>query len=150
MFRHIHQLRVRYSESDQMGTFYNSRLLEWMEVGRSEWIRAAGSSYAEWEERGVMAPIVEANLKFKGRAGYDDLLEIETVCSREGRARIRFESKVVLAEDQRPVAEGHTIHALTDPTGKPIRIPDWIEKLLECGGNHRATPLSAVDRQNDS
>ena len=130
MFRHVHQLRVRYSESDRMGTFYNSRLLEWMEVGRSELIRATGSTYAEWEERGVMAPIVEANLKFKGRAGYDDLLEIETVCSREGRARLRFESRVVLAETGRPVAEGHTIHALVDPTGKPIRIPEWIAEAL--------------------
>ena len=130
MFRHTHQLRVRYSESDRMGTFYNSRLLEWMEVGRSELIRATGSTYAEWEERGVMAPIVEANLKFKGRAGYDDLLEIETACSREGRARLRFESKIVLAETGRPVAEGHTIHALVDPTGKPIRIPEWIAEAL--------------------
>ncbi len=130
MFRHTHQLRVRYSESDRMGTFYNSRLLEWMEVGRSELIRAAGSTYAEWEERGVMAPIVEANLKFKGRAGYDDLLKIETSCSREGRARLRFESKLVMAETGRPVAEGYTIHALTNPAGKPVRIPEWIDDLL--------------------
>lgn len=130
MFRHVYQLRVRYSESDRMGTFYNSRLLEWMEVGRSELIRAMGSTYAEWEERGVMAPIVEANLKFKGRAGYDDVLEIETSFSREGRARLRFESKLTLAENGQPVAEGYTIHALTDPSGKPIRIPDWIDDLL--------------------
>ena len=82
MFKHTYQLRVRYSESDRMGTVYNSRLLEWMEVGRSEWIRAAGESYAEWEKLGVMAPIVEAHLKFRGRAGYDDLLEIETTCLR--------------------------------------------------------------------
>ena len=144
MFSHTHQLRVRYSESDRMGTFYNSRLLEWMEVGRSELLRAVGSTYVEWEARGVMAPIVEASLKFKGRAEYDDLLEIKTVCSREGRARLRFESTLVLAENGRPVAEGVTIHALTDPAGKPIRIPDWIkENILECGGNQRATPLSA-------
>ena len=113
-----------------MGTFYNSRLLEWMEVGRSELIRATGSAYAEWEEHGVMAPIVEANLKVKGRAGYDDLLQIETSCSREGRARLRFESKLTLAENGRPVAEGYTIHALTNPAGKPIRIPEWIDELL--------------------
>ena len=130
MFSHTHQLRVRYSESDRMGTFYNSRLLEWMEVGRSELIRATGSSYADWEERGVMAPIVEANLKFKGRAGYDDLLEIKTSCIREGHARLRFESKLSLVENGRPVAEGYTIHALTDPSGKPMRIPEWIDGLL--------------------
>lgn len=130
MFSHTHQLRVRYSESDRMGTFYNSRLLEWMEVGRSELIRAMGSSYAEWERRGVMAPLVEASLKFKGRAGYDDLLEIETRCLREGRARLRFESSLKHADSGKPVAEGYTIHALTDPDGKPIRVPEWINGLL--------------------
>ena len=34
------QLRVRYSETDQMGTFYNSRALEWFECGRTELMRA--------------------------------------------------------------------------------------------------------------
>ena len=29
------QFRVRYSETDQMGTFYNSRALEWFECGRT-------------------------------------------------------------------------------------------------------------------
>lgn len=146
MFRHTHQLRVRYSESDRMGTFYNSRLLEWMEVGRSELIRAMDGSYAEWENHGVMAPIVEADLEFKGRAGYDDMLEIETTCSRESRVRLRFESRVFLADSRKPVAEGYTIHALTDPHGKPMRIPEWIEKLLECG---TSVPPSSADREND-
>ena len=133
MVKHIHQLRVRYSESDRMGTFYNSRLLEWMEVGRSELIRSMGSSYVAWEERGVMAPIVEAQLKFKSRAGYDDLLEIETVCQREGRAKLRFDSTVSMADDGRLVAEGCTIHALIDAQGKPIRFPEWLKDLLNRG-----------------
>ena len=127
-------MRVRYSESDRMGTFYNSRLLEWMEVGRSELTRAAGMPYVEWEKRGIMAPIVEANLKFRGRAGYDDLLMLETVCTREGRARLKFETVIVLAENGQPVAQGFTIHGLTNPEGKPQRIPEWIEEFL-CGGN---------------
>lgn len=130
MFKHVHQIRVRYSESDQLGSYYNSRLLEWMEVARSELTRAAGCPYAEWERRGVLAPIVEATLKFKGRAGYDDLLEIETVCRREGRARMRFASIVTRVENGRLVAVGHTVHALTDMDGKPIRIPQWVEDLF--------------------
>jgi acyl-CoA thioester hydrolase len=113
-----------------MGTFYNSRLLEWMEVGRTELIRAMGCPYSEWEARGVMAPIVEAGLQFRGRAGYDDLLRIETCCSKAGRVRLRFDSKIVLAETGGVVAEGFTIHALVNAKGKPLRIPDWIEDLL--------------------
>lgn len=130
VFRHTHQLRVRYSESDRMGTFYNSRLLEWMEVGRSELTRAAGKPYAQWEAEGVMAPIIESHLKFTGRAGYDDLLNLETTCTREGRARVRFETVITQAGTGRPVAEGWTIHALTTPEGKPIRIPEWFENFL--------------------
>jgi acyl-CoA thioester hydrolase len=131
MIKHCHQIRVRYSESDRMGTYYNSRLLEWMEVGRSELMRAAGVPYAEWESRGIMAPIVESHLKFKGRAGYDDLLAMETVCTQEGRARVRFESIVTQAADGAPVAEGWTLHALTDPNGKPLRPPAWVKEFLE-------------------
>lgn len=114
-----------------MGTYYNSRLLEWMEVGRSELMRAHGRPYPEWEAEGVMAPIVESHLKFKGRAGYDDLLNIETVCTKEGRARLKFESTVTQASNGSFVAEGWTIHALTDPAGKPIRHPEWVEEFLE-------------------
>jgi acyl-CoA thioester hydrolase len=130
MIKHCHQIRVRYSESDRMGTYYNSRLLEWMEVGRSELMRAAGVPYVEWEAQGVMAPLLESHLRFRGRAGYDDLLDMETVCTKEGRARIRFSAVVTQAETGAPVAEGYTVHVLTDPGGKPLRIPDWVEDFL--------------------
>jgi acyl-CoA thioester hydrolase len=113
-----------------MGTFYNSRLLEWMEVARSELTRAAGIPYAEWEKRGIMAPIIESHLKFRGRAGYDDQLIMHTLCSREGRARLRFETTVSLLDTGAPVADGYTIHALTTEAGKPVRIPEWIDSLL--------------------
>ena len=46
------QLRVRYSETDQMGTFYNSRALEWFECGRSELMRRKlGMSYPSFSRR---------------------------------------------------------------------------------------------------
>ena len=77
--QNVLQLRVRYSETDQMGTFYNSRALEWFECGRTELMRRRlGLSYAELEAKGVFLPLVEAHLEFQGGARYDDLLEIAT------------------------------------------------------------------------
>ena len=73
---HTIQFRVRYSETDQMQTFYNSRALEWFEVGRTELSRALGVPYSEWERRGILMPLVEARVFFRGRARYDDLLEM--------------------------------------------------------------------------
>src|SRR5262249_2896207 len=34
------QLRVRYSETDQMGIVYHAHYLVWFEIGRTEWCRA--------------------------------------------------------------------------------------------------------------
>ena len=58
LFEHVLTLRIRYSETDQMGTFYNSRPLEWFECGRTELLRALGLPYAELEGRGVLLPFL--------------------------------------------------------------------------------------------
>src|ERR1019366_7492616 len=93
------QLRVRYSETDQMGTFYNSRALEWFECGRTELMRRKlGMSYAALEARGVFLPLVEAHLEFLGGARYDDLLEIASTVDLSGRAKLRFEVQIHNAE----------------------------------------------------
>lgn len=130
LFEHEITLRVRYSETDQMGTFYNSRPLEWFECGRTELLRALGMSYAEMEARGVFLPLVEAHVEYLGRARYDDLLRMRTAVRFMGRARVRLQNHIVLADTGREVVRGYTVHAFTDATGKPIRPPAWFLALL--------------------
>lgn len=124
-------LRIRYSETDQMGTFYNSRALEWFECGRTELLRQLGIPYASMEDQGLRLPLVEAHVEYLGRAKYDDEIRLETTAEMSGRARVRFEIKITHASSPGgPIAKGWTIHAVTDPDGKCIRPPAWLlEKL---------------------
>ena len=125
------QLRVRYSETDQMGTFYNSRALEWFECGRTELMRHRfGMSYAVLEARGVFLPLVEAHLEFEGRARYDDLLEMASSVEMSGRARLRFDVEISNAESRKAVVRGYTVHAFTGRQGKPIRPPGWFMEMM--------------------
>jgi acyl-CoA thioester hydrolase len=124
-FSHTVQFRVRYSETDQMGTIYNSRPLEWFEVGRTELLRTIGLPYTEMETRDAFLPLVESHVEYLGRARYDDLLEMTTSMKLEGRARLRSEVMIRFAADGRPVARGHTVHAFTNAAGKAIRPPKW-------------------------
>ncbi len=126
---HTHQFRVRYSETDQMGTFYNSRPLEWFECGRTELLRHLGLPYALMEERGLFLPVVEAHVKLEGRARYDDLLAMTTSLSWVGRARCRCDNHIVQANGGKPVAQGYTVHAFANREGRPIRPPPW---FVEC------------------
>lgn len=127
---HTHYLRVRYSETDQMGNYYNSRALEWFECARSELCRATGTPYTEWERRGVMVPLVEAHVEYQGKAQYDDRLKLSVVLSMPSRLRIRFDVRVEQADSGAAVCRGYTVHAITDPSGRPIRPPDWLRELL--------------------
>lgn len=132
-FRHTLTLRVRYSETDQMGTYYNSRVLEWFECARTELLRALGLPYAEMEQRGALLPLVEAHVEYQGRARYDDLLRLTIWAAPEGRARLRCTVEIVQADSGKPVARGWTIHVFTDPRGRPIRPPDWFLRQWEQG-----------------
>jgi acyl-CoA thioester hydrolase len=123
---HTLQLRVRYSETDQMGTVYNSRPLEWFECGRTELLRHLGLPYAELESKGIFLPLIESHVLYLGRARYDDLLEMATVLTIEGRVRLRCSVEVVQAESRKPIVRGYTVHVFTDSAGKPIRPPGWI------------------------
>ncbi|KPK80643.1 MAG: hypothetical protein AMJ81_11640 [Phycisphaerae bacterium SM23_33] len=123
--------RVRYSDTDQMGTFSSDRALDWFEHGRTELLRQVGLPYAEVEKRGVFLPVAEAHVKYLGRARYDDLLEVTTTAAMVGKARLRCEVRIVHAEGRTPVAEGWTIHAFVDSAGRPIRPPDWFVQTLE-------------------
>ena len=126
------QLRVRYSETDQMGTFYNSRALEWFECGRTELMRRnLGMSYAALEAKDVFLPLVEAHLEFPGGARYDDLLDVATTVEFSGRAKLRFEVLITQHSNGKPVVRGYTVHAFMDAQGKPIRPPAWFVELLQ-------------------
>lgn len=126
------QLRVRYSETDQMGTFYNSRALEWFECARSELMRNRMKlSYAAAEAKGVFLPVVEAHLEFQGGARYDDLLSIASRVDFSGRARLRFDVQITQVETGRPVVRGYTIHAFVDKLAKPMRPPKWFLDLMQ-------------------
>jgi len=130
MFRNVMKLRVRYSETDQMGTFYNSRVLEWFECGRTELLRDLGIPYARMESQGVYLPLVEAHVEYHGRARYDDELTVVTTARMDGRAKVRFDIRIERTDLAQPVAGGYTVHAITDAAGKPIRPPRWLTKAL--------------------
>jgi acyl-CoA thioester hydrolase len=132
---HTVLFRVRYSETDQMGTFYNSRALEWFECGRTELLRAMGLPYAEMERRGVFLPVVEAHVEYRGRARYDDLLRMTSRAAFVGKVRLRIDVEIVHAEGGAPVTRGYTVHAFTDPAGKPMRPPAWLTELFERQAN---------------
>jgi acyl-CoA thioester hydrolase len=124
-------IRVRYAETDQMGFAYYANYLAWFEVGRCEWLRSLGWSYRDLEARdGIMLPVIEAQCEYRQPARYDDELLIRARGELASAVRIRFCYEVVRASDGAMLAEGRTVHASTDLSGRPKRLPAHVRAFF--------------------
>ena len=122
-----HQFRVRYAETDAMGIAHHSSFLLWMEMGRTEFMRSFGFTYRQLEELGVVMPVVELNVRYRRPARYDDQLRIDTYVAEFTRVRIKLAYRILREPDNELLAEGWTLHALTNTEGRPIRLTDHPE-----------------------
>lgn len=94
MHTHSTKIRVRYSETDQMGYVYNGNYAQYYEVGRVEMLRSLGMTYGGMEAYGVMMPLLELKCKFIKPALYDQELTIKTTVKDLPGVRIIFDYEI--------------------------------------------------------
>lgn len=130
MKEHQVQLRVRYSETDQMGVVYHGSYIPYFEIGRVEWLRNKGISYKELEESGIALPIVSMTINYKKPARYDDLLTVITTFKRQSSVKIEFDCEI-RNEANELLTTAHFILVFVDVNlGKPIAPPKHILELF--------------------
>lgn len=118
-------LRVRYAETDQMGIVYYANYFVWFEIGRTEFCRQHGFAYREMEEQdGLYIMVAESRCRYKAPARYDDEIVIRT-CLRAVRKRVLvFGYEVYRQRNDELLAEGETVHVITDREGRPRALPE--------------------------
>lgn len=124
-------VRVRYVDTDQMQFMHHARYLEYFEVARTELLRKFGLPYNEVEKEGYQLPLIEAGLKYKRPAFYDDILEIEAKVEKLHSPKVYIKYTVCRQGDKHLLVEGFTEHAfISVDTKKAVRPPRfYIDKL---------------------
>ena len=100
MYTHSTKIRVRYSETDQMGYVYNGNYAQYYEVGRVEMLRSLGMTYNKMEESGVMLPLLELKSKFIKPALYDQELTIKTTVKELPGVRMTFDYELYNEQEE--------------------------------------------------
>ena len=130
MYKHQIQVRVRYSETDQMGVVYHGNYIPYFEIGRVEWLRNKGVSYKIMEESGVALPIVSMTLNYKKPARYDELLTVTTAFKSQTSVKVEFDCEIH-NEKNELLTTAHFILVFVDLlTGKTILPPQYIVDIL--------------------
>lgn len=129
---HDTEIRVRYAETDQMGIVHHSNYLVWFEVGRSEFCRSKGFSYKEMEDdQNALMVVAESYCRYKSPAFYEDELTIRTGLAEMRSRSIRFVYEIYRQADGELLAEGETLHLVTDRDRRVRQIPDIYKEKLE-------------------
>jgi acyl-CoA thioester hydrolase len=125
------EFRVRYSETDQMGVVYHTNYLVWCEIGRTDFIRASGLTYAELERRGVLLAVAEASIRYHAAARYDDLIRVHTTLAAVRSRAVTFDYLITGAETGGRLASARTVLISLDRRGRPTTLPDDFREQLE-------------------
>jgi len=127
----ITKLRVRYSETDQMGIVYYGNYAQYLEQGRTDWLRSLGFTYKYMEEHQVMLPVINLNIDYKKPAKYDDVLKITTSLLEITSRKIKFYYEIHNQNNVLLVTATTYLVFLDSTTKKLVKAPNYLlEKLL--------------------
>src|SRR3954470_20832735 len=125
------EFRVRYAETDQMGVVYHTNYLVWCEMGRTDFIRKCGMSYADIERSGTLLAVSELTARFLGAARYEQLIRVMTTLADIQSRAIVFDYLITNAESGSRLVTARTSLVSVDRDGRPKSMPADIRRMFE-------------------
>lgn len=124
-------VKVRYSETDQMGVVHHGNYAQYLELARIEWLSKIGLSYKAMEQEGIMLPVYSMEFKFIKPATFDEVLKIETKLTRTPGVKISFEYAIFNPANELITTAATTLVFMDALTKRPIRCPDYLSEKLK-------------------
>ncbi|MGB0789095.1 MAG: acyl-CoA thioesterase [Marinirhabdus sp.] len=130
MKENLTKIRVRYAETDQMGVVYYGNYAQYLEQGRTEWLRQLGFSYKWMEANGIILPVTNLTINFKLPARYDDVICVTTKLKEPPAFKIEFHYEIHNQNGDLLAGAQTTLVFLDAATKKLVRAPAYLlEKL---------------------
>ena len=125
------KLRVRYSDTDQMGYVYYGRYASYYEVARVELFRSLGFSYKNLEEEGIGMPVIDMETKYLLPIKYDEEIIIKTRIEELPSSKIIFYYDIFNKENNLANSAKTTLTFINLSSKKPVRIPKELLELIK-------------------
>jgi acyl-CoA thioester hydrolase len=127
------KIRVYYEDTDCANVVYYANYLKYMERSRTEFMREKGVDLVLYQKQGYHFAIVDAHIKYRASAKYNDLLDVETIMLENSSATILF-CTTIRNESGQLLVKGEVKAAFVTPKGNAGRIP--VEVIEALRGNN--------------
>ncbi len=131
-FRFTFPKRVRFAEVDAQAVVFNSRYLEYFDIGIVEYWRAAGIYGGVGLAGGPEMHVVSASVVYRAPILLDEMVAIAIRCSRIGRTSLTFAFELHCGEAEDLRATGEEVHVhVAEVRGRPTPLPDAVIAKFE-------------------
>src|SRR6056300_1471334 len=124
-------IEIRYGETDQMGVVYHGSYPAFLEIGRIDWLKQMGFSYATMEKNGFILPVISLAINFKRSLFFGVILKLETSLIAVPKVKINFEYKLFNDQDLLVGTAATTLAFLDSKSNKPIACPENLLKVIQ-------------------
>ncbi len=121
-------IRVYYEDTDCGGVVYYANYLRFMERSRTEFLRDLGIDQVVYQKQGIFFVVIDAHVKYRAPARYDDLLTIESSVIDLSSAAVVFETRI--NRDHTLLVKGEVKLACISAEGHARKIPEEIREAL--------------------
>ena len=130
MIENNFDIRVRYSDTDQMGYLYYSRYANFYEIARVELFRKLGFTHSQLEEEGIGMPVIQMETKFIIPAKYDEIIKINIQIKKIPSAKILFHYRLYNKKSNLINTSTTLLTFIDLQTKKAVRTPKKLLKII--------------------
>ena len=121
--------KVYYEDTDAAGIVYYANYLKFLERARSEAIYSMGLTNKKLlKDNGTIIIVKSCKIDYKKPAKFEDLLEIISKIKTISKSSFTMDQMIKRKEEV--ISESEIVLVTVNTEGKPIRIPDVLNKFL--------------------
>lgn len=119
--KHTFEQKVYYADTDAYGVVWHGTYLRWLEIGRVELCEMMGYSLTELQEKNIVLPVVNVNVRYKSSAKLNDTFIVETTIQKYNSLSVTFSQRIADKKTQKTFIEATIDVVAIDNNGKLYR-----------------------------
>ena len=124
-----YKVKIYYEDTDAGGVVYYANYLKYLERARSEAIYSLGLTNANLQkDHDTLIIVKSCNIEYKKPAKFED--ELEIISSILSKTKTSFTMLQIIKKNEEIISEATVQLVTVNKEGKPIKIPEILNNLL--------------------
>ena len=125
------ELRVAMNELDGMRAVYHTNYIKWFDLARTKLFREAGVKMEEWEEGGILLPLVVCHCEYAQGAYFDDPLKVTAEVSELKGKVITLTYEIENQNTGKVISTGMTKQVFCDADNKSFKLEERYPEIYK-------------------